>query len=363
MQNSFFTEIRSERGNYSVHFADCADYLSQVLQNENVVIIVDENVANLHADRLSGYLSKLPNLRIKPSEESKTWSGVESVIRFFMEMGCHRNSRAIVIGGGIIQDIAAFSCHTFFRGIKWEFFPTTLLAMADSCIGAKSGLNFADSKNIIGVFENPQKIIIDTRFIETLSEQDVYSGLGEIAKLALISGFKAFDTLEKQWSYPVKQSAFEYLIRDALLTKKRFIEEDEYDHGIRRILNYGHTFGHAIESVSDFTIPHGVAVVIGMDLINFLANKMGLMESEVYLKINKRLSSWFLIEKKLSVVQVDEIIKKVSYDKKRTSKGINFAILKSPGQHTLELVRIDGQLNDVVQSYFRCGTSLIELKE
>jgi 3-dehydroquinate synthase len=363
LPNNSFTTIQSARGSYNVFLGDCCEHLSAAAATQNTVVLIDENVARLHAHRLNPVLKNVPTLAISATEENKTWSGVEKVVRFFLANGCNRNTRALVIGGGIIQDISAFACHTFFRGIEWEFYPTTVLAMADSCIGAKSGLNFENTKNLVGVFENPQKIVIDTAFATTLAEGDLASGLGEILKLALIAGPHSLNLFTTHFSENPAKANLEPLIRDALTTKKGFIEKDEFDHGVRRMLNYGHTFGHALESVTGYAIPHGTAVVVGMDIINFISVAYGKMSSSVFQQLHSIICSRFSFSTHITPAQIDAIANAASKDKKRTSAGIHLAILHEPGLWAVEPFALDEKLVLTVKSYFTSEHSLVSIQK
>jgi 3-dehydroquinate synthase len=357
--NNSLTTITSAKGLYEVFMNDAVPHIAAAAQKGNAVVLVDANVARLHKERLAPALAQLPVFAIEATENNKTWAGVEGVIRFFMANGCNRNTTAIVIGGGIIQDISAFACHTFFRGIAWEFYPTTVLAMGDSCIGAKSGLNFENTKNLLGVFENPQKIVIDTQFATTLSEGDLCSGLGEILKLAFIAGEPALKVFADNWVGAPQQANLAPLIQSALATKKKFIEEDEFDHGIRRMLNYGHTFGHALESVTNYAIPHGTAVVVGMDIVNYVAVEYGMMSKETFAFMHQVIKERFAVRTPITQSQIESTISAAAKDKKRTANGINLAIVKKPGDCKVEPFAMDAKLIDTVKSYFNSEHSII----
>ena len=180
-----------------------------------------------------------------------------------------RDSHLIAIGGGITQDITCWIASTFMRGIPWSFVPTTLLAQTDSCIGSKSSINFNQYKNLLGTFNPPRNVYIDNKFRNTLENRDIKSGLSELIKLMIINNCDKKEIFKVASSRPVTDEH----IAKALLIKKYFIETDEFDKGIRNLLNYGHCFGHAIESASNYDIPHGIAVAMGMDLANALTNK------------------------------------------------------------------------------------------
>jgi len=169
------------------------------------------------------------------------------------------------------------------RGVKWYFYPTTLLSQADSCIGSKSSINSGKAKNILGTFTPPNEVHISSLFLNTLDPREVLSGLGEMIKVHIIDSPESFNLIAQNYQKILEDRAtmIKYIHR-SLEIKKTYVEEDEFDNGIRNIFNYGHSFGHAIESATDFAIPHGVAVTIGMDMANFVAMKMGISSQENY---------------------------------------------------------------------------------
>src|SRR5581483_3202456 len=187
-----------------------------------------------------------------------------------------RNHVLVAIGGGIIQDITCFLAATMLRGLPWNFIPTTLLAQADSCIGSKSSINAGEAKNILGTFTPPARVDVSTRFLKTLDERDIRSGIGEMLKVHAIEGPQSFDQIAHDYENILSDdSVMLHYIRRSLDIKKRIIEIDEFDRGPRNVMNYGHSFGHAIESATDFAVPHGIAVTLGMDLANYTAVRTG----------------------------------------------------------------------------------------
>ena len=198
------------------------------------------------------------------------------------------------IGGGIVQDISGFVSSILFRGINWVYIPTTILSQCDSCIGGKTSINFAKYKNQIGNFYPPKKIFLDTSFLKTLNIKDIKSGLGEMAHYYLVANKKEWNffklnldrVLRKKFNIKIMKK----LIFKSLKIKKRFIEEDEFDQGYRLILNYGHTFGHAIEKITNYKIPHGLAVAHGINISNFFSLKLGLINKKMFDEIEEQIS-------------------------------------------------------------------------
>lgn len=274
-------KIQSRSGPYGVSFVPkLLGDISPILQG-TPFFLVDANVARLYAAPLAAVLANSNTIIIEATEENKSIERVIPVIERLVENKIRRGNVLVAIGGGIIQDITCFISSTLLRGVEWRFVPTTLLAQADSCIGSKSSINLGPVKNILGTFNPPSQIWICPAFLDTLDQKEVQSGIGEILKVHAIAGQKAFDKLKADFQrlIPDRQVLLAY-IRAALLIKQGYIEIDEFDQGVRNIFNYGHSFGHAIESATHFEIPHGVAVSIGMDMANHIAVMRGLLSVE-----------------------------------------------------------------------------------
>ena len=270
--------IQSHKGPYSVSFGTCfADDLPAV-EDAEPHYLVDANIARLYGSRLKAILARPSTVVIDATEDNKSLERTIPVFERLIASKVRRGQVLVAIGGGIIQDITCFIASTFLRGLPWHFVPTTLLAQADSCIGSKSSINLGAAKNIVGTFNPPQRVHIWTEFLDTLEQKDIHSGVGEIVKVHAIDGIESFDRMSREFRklYSDRATLLRY-IRAALLIKKRFIEEDEFDRGIRNIFNYGHSFGHAIESATSYRVPHGIAVTIGMDMANFISVERGLM--------------------------------------------------------------------------------------
>lgn len=293
-------EIKSRSGNYSVHFKSL-DEIVEFCKGKTVVI--DSNVHEFYGHRFN----QVDFIKFDCTEESKTLDGGARILSEFIKRGIKSNGSVVVIGGGILQDVAGFACSVYCRGIEYTLVPTTLLAQCDSCIGGKTSINFSAVKNILGTFYPPESILICTEFLNSLTMRDYLSGVGEIVKFNLLKS-----TFDWFVSKNIKSDA-EELIADSLAYKADIIERDEFDKGERRFLNFGHTFGHALESTSDYQIPHGSAVIIGIMIANRVANKLGhltldKLPDDVYYYI-KHLSlnpDWFAFDKLLEVIKLDK---------------------------------------------------------
>lgn len=296
-------EIKSKLKNYSVEFSSQCD-----ISKLGTFYLIDSNVFHLLKNKPEKYVL------IDSTETNKSFQSVGTILHHMVDSGIKRSDVLVGVGGGIVQDITAFVSSIWMRGISWVFVPTTLLAQCDSCIGSKSSINFNDSKNILGTFNSPERIIIDINFLSSLSEKEIRSGLGEIIKLLTID--------QRNIQYSDFTNNIEKYIIDALEIKKKFIEEDEFDVGVRNILNYGHCFGHAIESATGFAIPHGIAVSLGMDVCNFISKNIGYMTAENYVIQNEILQQNYSGYENLGL-DLDCVLKYLSSDKKHTKDNIN----------------------------------------
>jgi 3-dehydroquinate synthase len=248
--------INSSLGSYSIQLLE--DDL--VASEEYVALIIDENVP------VPLGLVSLPTLRIKADEGAKTLSTVEDICSFLLNAGCTRQGRILAIGGGFIQDVVTLSAAIFMRGIQWDYAPTTLIGMADSCIGGKSSINIATGKNAIGNFYPPSGIFISTSFLKSLPGDTLMAGIFESVKILFAKNPKDFGSVvaEPALSGKVSPANWLSLLEKTLQAKKWFVEVDEFDRNERQLLNFGHTFGHALEASTAYRVQHGIAVGYGM---------------------------------------------------------------------------------------------------
>ena len=341
--------IRSGQGDYAVRFhAAPADALVASLEGA-VGVIADRNVLALYGD-LRTMLEGVPVLELDATEETKTLAGIGDTCSWLLGLRANRTSKLVALGGGVIQDVATFAAHIYHRGMRWDFVPTTLLAMSDSCIGAKCGINHDGFKNQLGVFQSPGGIEIATGFLDTLDDIEIRSGYGEVFKLCLTHGRDAFEQLDEALTAGLRNAELVALTRLSLEAKQRVIEEDEYEGDLRRILNYGHTFGHALEAVSGNAIPHGLAVIWGCDFINHLAVAKGLMSEADCLAIRDVARS-LLAETSVPAFTAAELINAARTDKKAEGPIVNLAVLFAPGDLRVVPMDFDADIAPVLASY------------
>lgn len=328
-------KVKSNLRDYEVHIGPAQDFLKHLANLQHKFFVVDENVWHLYADRILSTLPRSETATFAALEERKTLEGVKEIYQHLLERSAKRNLTLITIGGGILQDVTGFAASTLYRGINWIFVPTTLLAQADSCIGSKTSLNYGRYKNLIGSFYPPSAIWIDPSFLQTLRTQDFFSGLGEVVKLHIMTGeqrtrelLSAYDSI-----CAMDMPALQHAIQTSLEIKIDYITDDEFDHGRRNMLNYGHCIGHALESVSDFRIPHGQAVVGGMILANRIAQRRGILSEEKRSFIEERLLMPLLnIRVQPTDLQPAAIVERMGKDKKRTGSGLALIMMTDAGE-------------------------------
>jgi 3-dehydroquinate synthase len=347
--------IHSGQGEYRVEFTQggVAELAARLAEMNFSGLVIDRRVAGLYADALAPLLVKVPVLLADATEEEKTLTGAAKVLDFMQANNFSRQSRLLAVGGGIIEDLSSFAAHVYYRGIRWEFVPTTLLAMSDSCIGAKCCLNFSRHKNQIGAFHAPSAVWIATAFLGTLSDSDVRSGYGEIVKLALTAPGGLFaevrDALERGG---LRNPQLPGLIRAALRVKQEIIEKDEYEADLRRILNYGHTFGHVLETLSGYEVPHGLAVAWGMDLANWIACRKGLLAPADFAEVHEFLVRHFSGEVR-RLPDAAELLQGAKRDKKAAAGTISLILPEKPGTLAIVPTALDGELAAAVADYLQ----------
>ena len=243
----------------------------------DVVFICDDRFAPTLAAAGCKFIALAADERVKSLDQ------IPDVIVRLRTLGVTRSTRLLALGGGIVQDVAAFCSSIYMRGLQWSYLPTTLLGMADSCIGGKSSINVGDYKNIVGTFYPPQTVQVDPELARTLSREQVVAGLCEVAKICFCRGPEAFAEYQalslrahNANNTTESEAAMAEMIALSLRSKKWFIEIDEFDRGERLLLNFGHTFGHAFEGASHFHISHGIAVGLGMLAALALGRQLGI---------------------------------------------------------------------------------------
>ena len=334
-KDNFYINSHPEKYSISLTDKQPLDSIENIYADGDVVL-VDKKLISLY-----GLNTSLKNMLLYPveaTEENKTIETCLELVKFLSERGFNKGNALHVVGGGIIQDIGSFTGAIYKRGINWTLFPSTLLSMCDSCIGGKNGINFNGIKNQLALFSSPKQVIICTKFINTLKEKEIKSGLGEALKLLSMGGEK----LIKEYNSMVKKgqimdnSSYPHLIKRSLFVKKQVVEKDEFELNIRKALNYGHTIGHALETMSNYEITHGESVAIGMLLINKMYSRD--------LELLNTLCSDLIDVKKLKLVDLSGLKGLILKDKKTVGTEITFIVLEKSGK----TVFIREEVNDLL---------------
>lgn len=349
-------KIQSRSHEYAVSFVETLE--QAVLKSQDgskIFYLIDQNIIRLYEGDLAAAFESGRIVSFHATEENKSYDRLSPIFCKLIEMGFKRDSKLVVVGGGITQDVGCFISTVLGRGIKWDLIPTTLLAQCDSCIGSKSSINIGAFKNQIGTFYPPFQITVPNLVLKTLTKDDIRSGVGEIVKIAMIAGPEEWTRRKSQLAQLDSDfSMMKTLVSESLMIKKSFIEADEFDRGIRNLLNYGHTFGHAYESVSHYEIPHGIAVLIGVVTANFVSEKMGIVQRGAYQDVRNYCEPYFSpFEKKLKDYDVDKILAAMKTDKKNTGDNINCILTRGFGKMEKVPLNLKSDLQPALAEFLR----------
>jgi len=308
-------EIKSHRGKYTFEFIDFDNISPE--EFEGSFLVIDSKVDALYPEVRDSF-GEGRVFSVRASEINKTLAYCEKLIKFLLAAGIKKNSSLVAVGGGVVQDITSFVASILYRGVEWKFIPTTLLAQADSCIGSKTSINYGDTKNVLGSFYPPKKVWCDINFLTTVLQDDIRSGIGEILHYYLIDNSeKLHDLIELK--FPFSRHDLKPHILESLSIKKEMIERDEFDKQARRVFNYGHTFGHAIEVLSDYEVKHGSAVTMGMHIANYVSKESKCLSVGNY---NSLQDSIRFNLPSYKIKDVDKYISILLRDKKNTKDSI-----------------------------------------
>lgn len=309
--------------------------IRKVYSSNKIAVVTDENVFGLYGEILEKSLAAenfTPTfIVIKPGEQSKTVDTLKHVYSNLVSMGITRGDLIVALGGGVVGDLAGFAASTYLRGIDFVQIPTSLLAQIDSSIGGKVAVNLDEGKNLIGSFYHPKLVLVDPEVLNSLPEKFVKDGLGEAIKYGCIRDKELFSMLLDIKSNFELLDNIEDIIFRCLSIKKETVEMDEKDKGIRMLLNFGHTIGHAIEKYFNYEkYSHGEAVSVGMYWITKKSEEMGITEKGTSDKIKGALENYG-IEYTIPHLDREEIIKNILVDKKNISGKLNLILLKDIG--------------------------------
>ncbi len=342
------------RGEYFVSFIDQLKYQLLIrASDDRSLFVIDQKVYALFNDEIKSVIERSRIILIECGEDTKTIEYCQIVIRQLLTHNVRKNDILVAIGGGITQDIVAFISSVLFRGVDWIFFPTTLLAQCDSCIGSKSSINFDQYKNLVGTFNPPSEIYIYLGFLKTLGKSEIKSGIGEMLHYFFNDGINLANSISEQYKSLLENvDLLAYFINNSLRIKKRIIEIDEFDTEIRHIFNYGHTFGHAIESITNYEIPHGQAISIGMDIANFISYKKQMISIEVFNQMHQILQK-NMPHFELSKENIDIYLTSLSKDKKNKGNRLGCILTFGPGKMEKFFCDLDEDFKRLLLEYSR----------
>lgn len=314
--------IQHSAGKYEITEGNISTFFNE----SNFVWLIDSQLIGLKEKIVSKKI-----IFLEADESRKNLETCGKVIDQLVEFQAKRDTTIIAIGGGFVQDIATFVSSLFMRGIKWIYVPSTLASMGDSCIGGKSSINTQNAKNLLGNFYPPQRVIVEIELLNTLPKVEIAAGLSEIIKICYAKGEKSFsecmDLLDKPIG-EITSPEFSKLVFLSLETKKYFVENDEFDQGIRKLLNFGHTYSHALEAATNFELRHGLGVLLGMVCAVQNSNAITTQNSSELKRICVNIIKQFKNEISNSLINLDweEFSEALFKDKKNTSTHLNLIL-------------------------------------
>lgn len=329
-------DILIERGLLKI----CGEKIKNVVSANKAAVICDSNVAPLYLDSVENSVRaagiETVSYVFEAGERSKTTANLVEIVEFLAESGLTRKDCVIALGGGVCGDMAGFAAAVYLRGIKYIQIPTTLLSQVDSSVGGKTAVDLPQGKNLCGAFWQPAIVLIDPDVLATLPPHYFSDGMGEVIKYGCIKSAPLFERLQKENARDI----IDEVIYECCDIKRGVVERDEKEAGERALLNFGHTCGHAIEKLCDFSgISHGEAVGIGMVMISCAGEKAGITERGTADKIAALLKKYDL--KTETDLPVGDIVRNMAFDKKRTSDGINLIMLKRIGESFIMPLSLD----------------------
>ncbi|PID60705.1 MAG: 3-dehydroquinate synthase [Ignavibacteriae bacterium] len=315
-------------------FSNVIDIMKSKNLSGNIFLIIDHNIEKFYAAVIKKTFqnNNYKKIIVIASEKNKSYETLQKIHNALIKNKFNRDSILIAIGGGIIGDLSGFAASTYMRGIKYVQIPTTLLAAVDSSVGGKTGLNFNGIKNIVGSFYQPEFVLVDTKFFTTLPQKEMLCGLGEVIKYGFLTNEKYFKFISKNIDKILSndKKVIQKIIYESIKFKGDVVEADERENGIRKILNLGHTFAHALEVDQNHKIKHGEAVIVGINCALYLAGFMNILSQKSFIEFNNFLKR-FNEKIKIKSFDKDSMYKTMLRDKKNRSNKIKFVLMKEIG--------------------------------
>lgn len=319
--------IQLQTNSYNIFIEDdilyhLSFYIKEIYKNKKIYIITDDHVKDLYLDIVKKSLEdyEIESVVVPHGEASKSIGMYTNVVQQLLDKDIRRNELLLALGGGVIGDLTGFVASTLYRGLPYVSVPTSLLSQMDSSIGGKTGIDFSNRKNILGCFKQPKLVLIDPLVLKTLPKCEWNNGMGELIKHAAIGNEKLFNLLKK------KPNIDETIIYESLSVKKNVVEKDEFDTNERMLLNFGHTFGHAIEL--KLGLKHGEAVALGMLMVLRFGIDLGLTEESCYQEVKKVIQ---LYDLPFEEPNYKEYLVEIAKDKKNLAGKIQMVLLKNIG--------------------------------
>ena len=365
--NSPIGKIRVSLGNRSYDIAvgenlitNTYHYIKPFLKDSKLIVITDENVADLWLDSLERSFQreeiKIQKIVLPAGEKTKSFNELENLIEKILSIGISRKSTLIALGGGVIGDITGFAASILLRGINFIQIPTTLLSQVDSSVGGKTGINTPFGKNLLGTFYQPRLVLSDTSSLRTLPKRQFLSGYSELVKHGLIGDLKFFEWCEKNGTEVLdgNPEALKYAILESCKIKANLVGKDEKETGLRALLNLGHTFGHALEAEANYSneLLHGEAVSMGIILAFKLSNRLGICPRQEVDRVVKHFNSVGLPTNLLKFDTIgwdkDKIFSRMKLDKKVSAGKIVFILPNQIGDTFISDVASESDVKTVL---------------
>ena len=321
------------------YLAHGISHLKKITDQKVTILITDENVYNVHSKRFKGWNT----IVLKPGEEFKIQSTLDSIIEQLIEMEADRKTTLVGVGGGVVTDITGYVASVYMRGLQFGFIPTSILGLVDASIGGKNGIDVGVYKNMVGVIRQPAFILHDMAFLNSLPQVEWENGFAEIIKHACIKDAKMFATLETNSlkTYQGRRKSICELIQQNAILKTKVVQKDEFEKGERRLLNFGHTLGHALEN--QYELLHGQAISVGMTYACHISEQFtGFKQTERVVSVLEKynLPTYASFDKQ----KVFEVLK---MDKKRERKEMNYVLLEKIGKGVVKSISLK-QLEKII---------------
>ena len=328
--------VFTENGCYPVNFGRLNNIPTEFNTKRKCLIVTDSNIPEKYIETLEKQCAFPVTVKFEAGEKSKNKDTLFMLLEAMIDNSFDRTDCVIALGGGVTGDIAGLSASLYMRGIDFYNIPTSLLSMVDSSVGGKTAINFSNAKNSVGTFYPPKAVLIDTGLLEALPEREFNNGMAEIIKTAAVFDKEMFSFLEKSDIQTVKRSIGK-IVKKCIQHKKRIVEEDEHEKGIRKVLNFGHTLGHAIE-ICDTALLHGECVALGM---------LYFSENEAHERLLNVLKKYSLIKE--TSAKKEEICERLRHDKKVSGDKISVVRVKEIGTFTIEKTNINALIEEILK--------------